>query len=477
MSATVEKEYYPFRGQSLSMNRAIENTVVLLVISLVVGFASAALAQETMPLTLHEALVRALEHNESFLIAQEERSRADAQVAQARAEALPTLRFFGDYTRNFEQSKMPLIIKDESGATLDRWWITMGAENTSNWGFTATQTLWQGGRVFAAWAAARLYSRYVDQVRRQAWLDLQQSVSVAYFDALLAEQQVDVARRSLALAIETRDVVQKKYEQGQISEYDLLRAEVQVANIRPQVLQAENGRELSLTNLRNLLGVDAGVPLLLNASSPDSAAWETESLEELITRARIARPEPQQAELEVGMREKAVSVAQADHHPSLDLSGNYMVSAYQEKLGFGHWQRTPSWSATLTLSIPIFEGWRISSGVKQAKVDLAQARLRERSVNKLISLDVENARNSFLEAQERLGSQVETVHQAERGYEIAKLRYQEGVGTQLEVTDALVAMTTAQLNKSNALRDYLVARTNLRRAVGEPVLDTLADFR
>jgi outer membrane protein TolC len=329
--------------------------------------------------------------------------------------------------------------------------------------------------VFPAWAAARLYSEYVEQVRRQAWLDLQQGVATAYFDALLAEQQVEVARRSLELAIDTRDVVQKKYEQGQISEYDLLRAEVQVANIRPQVLQAENGQKLALTNLRNLLGIEAGVPLQLSPSVADSAAWETETLEVLITRARSRRPEPLQAELEVGMREKAVAVARADHFPSLELSGNYMVSAYREQLGFNHWQRTPAWSATLTLSIPIFEGMRISSGVSQAKVDLVQARLRERSVNKQVTLDVESAQNGFWEAQERLGSQAETVLQAERGYEIANLRYQEGVGTQLEVSDAMLALTTARLNKSNAMRDYQVARTNLRRAVGEPVLDALAD--
>lgn len=457
------------------MNQSAKLMVVLLVAIMVQAMALSVAAQESMPLTLYESLVRAVEHNESFLIAEEERVRAAAQVGQARAEALPTIRFFGDYTRNFEQSKLPLTISDESGAILDRWWITMGAENSSNWGFTATQSIWQGGRVFAAWAAARLYSKYVDQVRRQAWLDLQQGVATAYFDALLAEQQVEVARRSLELAIDTRDVVQKKYEQGQISEYDLLRAEVQVANIRPQVLQAENGQKLALTNLRNLLGIEAGVPLQLSPSVADSAAWETESLEVLISRARGRRPEPLQAELEVSMREKAVSVARADHFPSLELSGNYMVSAYREKLGFNHWQRTPAWSATLTLSIPIFEGMRISSGVSQAKVDLVQARLRERSVNKRVTLDVESAQNSFLEAQERLGSQAETVLQAERGYEIANLRYQEGVGTQLEVSDAMLALTTARLNKSNAMRDYQVARTNLRRAVGEPVLDALAD--
>lgn len=421
-------------------------------------------------MSLSDALVRAIEYNESYLIAAEEQVRADAQVGQARAEALPTLRFFGGYTRNFEIPEQFVTIGEETER------FKFGYEHSANWGFSATQSIFKGGRVFAAWAAARLYAKYVEQVQRLALLDLQQSVATAFFDALLAEQRVEVARQSLALAVETRDVVQKKYEQGQISEYDLLRAEVQVANIRPQVLQAENGRELSLTNLRNLLGVEAGVPLALSSSAPDSAAWEAESLADLIKRARDSRPGPRQAELEVSMREKAVTVARSEHYPSLALSGNYMVNAYRERLGFDHWQRTPAWSATLSLSIPIFEGLRISSGVTQAKVDLSQARLRERSVNKLVALEVEKARNDFLEARERLGSQTETVLQAEKGYEISQLRYQEGVGTQLEVTDAMLALTTARLNKNLALRDYQVARVNLRRAVGQATLAELNDI-
>ncbi|MFC1475591.1 TolC family protein [Candidatus Zixiibacteriota bacterium] len=453
------------------MMNLIKYPVIILALLGVIGLGRPASAQETLILSLYDALIRAIEHNESYLIAEEEKARADARVGQARAEALPNLRFFGDYTRNFEIPEQFVTIGDQTER------FKFGYEHSANWGFSATQSIFKGGRVFAAWAAARLYAKYIDQGRRQAFLDLQQGVATAFFNAILAEQQVEVARQSLELATETRNVVQKKFDQGQISEYDLLRAEVQVANIRPRVLQAENGRKLSLTNLRNLLGIEAGVPLALNISYPDSASWETESLEDLVQRSRNSRPEPQQAELEVAMREKAVTVARAEHYPSLELSGSYSVSAYREQLGFDHWQRSPAWNARLSLSIPIFEGMRISAGVTQAKVDLTQARLRERSINKLVTLEVEKARNDFLEAQQRLGSQAETVRQAEKGYEISQLRYQEGVGTQLEVTDAMLALTTARLNKSNALRDYLVARADLRRSVGEPVLDALGSYQ
>jgi len=439
----------------------------LWVLSFFLSVDSPVLGQDSLTLTLADALFRAAEHNEAFLITEEEQVRADAQVAQARAEVLPKLNFYSNYTRNFEIPEQFV----EFGGETQRF--KFGYEHSALWGFSASQSLFKGGQLFAAWAAARLYGKYVKTMRRAATLDLQQDVATAFYDAVLAAQYVEVARQTLQLATETRNVVKQKFDEGQASEYDLLRSNVQVANLLPEVTQAENGRELSLTNLRNLLGIDAGVPLSLRFSYPDSAAWETESLEDLISRARANSPGPRQAELEVRLREKAVTVARAEHFPSLELSGDYSVNAYREQFGYDHWQRTSAWRATLSLSIPIFEGLRISSGVKQAKVDLAQARLKERSINKLVALGVEKSRNDFVEAKQRLASQSETVFQAEEGYQIAQLRYQEGVGTQLEVTDALVALTTARLNQKEALRDYLVARVNLRRAVGEPVLKNI----
>ena len=459
------------------MKTSSRRTAALLAVLILAGTlpgTSPTRAQQPLELTLPEDLSRALEHNESYLIAEQEQRRAEARVTEARADALPKFSFFGNFTRNFEiPSQFVTIDWDPTdGIPPQVSSFKFGFENSVLWGFSARQTLFDG-QVFAAYSAARLYARYVKEMRRQSRLDLQRDVSMAFYDAFLAGQRVDVARQALELTTQTRDVVQQKFDQGRTSESDLLRARVQVANLRPEVTQAENLRQLSLTNLRNLLGIEAGVPISLQLTYPDSADWENEALDGLLDRARARRPEPLQAELEVRMRQKAVSVASADHYPSLSLSADYAVNAYRERLGLNRWLRSKAWSATLSLSIPIFEGMRVSSGVTQAKVDLSQARLRESAINKMVALDVEKASHDFVEARERLASQSETVRQAEEGYQIAQLRYQEGVGTQLEVTDAMVALTTARLNQSQALRDVLVARVQLRRAVGEPVLANL----
>ncbi len=443
--------------------------IILFLLLLLVGFSISAVGQEYRTLTLHDAISHALRHNEDFLIAQKEQEKARAEVTSARAAIFPKLRFHGDYTRTFEIPVQFVTIGDN----VERF--KFGFEHSVNWGFSATQSIFKGGQVFAAYSAARLYAKYTRQVRRQAFLELQYAVAQTFYDAYLAEQSVAVAEQALTLSEETLEVVQKKYEQGAISEYDLLRAEVQVANIKPDVLQAKNNRDLAYTALRNILGIEGGEALALQLTYPDSAAWEDDQLSSLVDIADTARPELMQARLEVDMRERAVTVARAESYPSLELGGVYNVSAYRETFGFDHWQRTPTLAATLTLSFPIFEGYRIKSNISRSKADLSQAQLRKQAAYKQLTLEIEQAQNNLREATERLASQAETVEQATRGYEIAELRYREGIGTQLEVTDARLALTTARLNENRALRDVLVSRAALRRAVGQPVLNEFSE--
>ena len=121
----------------------------ILVFLVVITLGHAAMAQETLRLSLYDALVRAIEHNESYLIAEAEETRAAARVGQARAEVLPNVRFFGDYTRNFEIPEQFVTIGDQTER------FKFGFKHSTNWGFSATQSIYKGGRVFAAWAAAR----------------------------------------------------------------------------------------------------------------------------------------------------------------------------------------------------------------------------------------------------------------------------------------------------------------------------------
>jgi outer membrane protein TolC len=424
----------------------------------------APLASAQQPISLTDAIRRGLETNERYRIILAEQDRADARIKQARAGILPDVRFDGSYTRNFKISVNRILFNDEPMT------VQFGTRHAASWGVSIDQSLWEGGRVFAAWAAARNYRSMTREMSAQARIDLEAEVAGAFFDALLARRLVEVAEKSLNLAEENYAMVDKKLDQGLVSEYDHLRAQVRTANLRPPLIQAQNNRQLADSRLRALTGVEAGVELDLQDSEPDSSGWESQPLDQLVADAGKRRHDVQEAEYEVRILRNGLQSANADYWPTLKLRGafNWQVQTDRFKLRPADISR--SWQGMLLLSYPLFDGFRRSGSVGLAKVDLSQAQLRRQALLKNITLEIEQARNNFLEATQRLEAQKETVAQAERGLQVANVRYESGVGTQLEVLDAQLELTTARIYAQNARHDRLVARAQWRRAMGEPVL-------
>jgi outer membrane protein TolC len=448
----------------MSSQSALGVLVAVAVLTLPVGLYG------QVSLTLKGAIERGLENNEQYRTVLAEEKRAGQQIKEARAEILPEIRFDASYTRVFELPTSVFTVIDTAGAEQTNI-LKFGTRHNTNWGFSFEQSLWEGGRVFAALSAARHYRNLTDASSRQANLDLQAQVGRAFLGAWLARRLVTVAEQTLAVAEENFAVVDKKYQQGLVSEYDHLRAQVRTANLRPSVIEARNQRELTDSQLRKLIGIEPSVPLELIDSEPDSSAWEDRKLDELVAMAKDHRGDLSASDYEVNILKDNVRAAQADYWPTLKLSGNVNWQVQTDDFGVPYDDRTRSWQGMLTLSYPIFDGFRRAGTVGVAKVDLAKAKLRRQGLAKNVSLEVEQARNDFIEATERLQAQEETVGQAQRGLEIANLRYESGVGTQLEVLDAQLELTTARINAESARHDRLVARAQWRRAMGEPVID------
>jgi outer membrane protein TolC len=425
-------------------------------------------------LSLRNAIERGLENNEQYRSVLAEEERARQRIKEARAGIFPEINFDASQTYSPELPVTPLMFTSTSTGEVDNFILQIGTRHSTSWGFSIEQSLWQGGRVFAAWSAARNYRSLTDASSRQAAYDLQAQVAQAFFGAWLARRLVDVAEQTLSLAEENFAVVDRKYQQGLVSEYDHLRAKVRVANLRPSVIDARNQRDLADSRLRKLIGVTPEVSLELVESEPDSAAWENLDLSELVTRAQAQRQDLAASEYEVNILKDNVRAAKADYWPTLKLRGSINWQIQTDDFGIPYDERTRSWQGMLTLSYPLFDGFRRSGTVGVAKVDLSQARLRRQDLEKSVLLEVEQARNNFIEATERLDAQEETVGQAQRGLEIANVRYDSGVGTQLEVLDAQLELTTARINAQTARHDRLVARALWRRAMGEPVLTAVA---
>lgn len=411
-------------------------------------------------LPLSAAIDSATKHNEQYLTVLAQLDRAEGQILSARAGLFPKIDLHADYNRTLELPKVYFGGQE----------FIVGTKNAIAGGLTFDQTLFEGGGVFSAWAAAQQYRKMNAHLARYARLELESQVATAYFDALLLKQLVDVARQTLQLAEEHEALVAKKYADGIVSEYDNLRARVRVANARPPLIQAENDLRLAMLRLTNLTGMQQGVEFAVGDTESDSSAWENAPTSELVAIAHNSRPDLAAMTHQIAAIDKAVGVLKAERWPSLHLKGTFDYQALSDESWPARDDYFRSWQVGLSASYSLFDGFRRKGNIQVLRVDQHEAELRQMELERAVALQIDGARSGFDEATARMAAQGETVTEAERGLAIANTRYESGVGTQLEVLDAQVALATARVFAATALHDRRVARVRWRLAMGEPVL-------
>lgn len=428
---------------------------------------AAGVSAETIHLDRSKVADMAIQRNEAYQSALLEKDRVSGQYIEARAGAFPRLTFNGQYLYNIDLQTSIFTITDSAGNSSTTE-LRFGTPNNFSVGFSLYQPLYAAGKVGAAIKIANYGKKYTQAGIDAARHNVMTVADKAYLDAVAARQSELVFREAENLADSNLAVVKKLYDHGQASEYDFLRAQVQAANTRPNRIAAENNTRLALDQLRNVLAIAPETEITLDTviTQVDVPALE---LETLITEALQNRPELRQGEEMVNIRDKMVSLAYSGYKPSLGINSQVQWYSYtdefnQVSLAEKSWFR--SWNVSLNLSWPIFSGFETKGQIRQAKVDYEQSRLSESQLNRQVRLEVRDALGRVREAKERVDALGETVDQAQRGLEIAQVRFENGVGIQLELLDAQVALTTARVNRIAALHDLAVAVSNLRKAVG-----------
>jgi len=469
----------------------------------VLALAPALLAAQTgtapaapVRLTLQEAVRRALE-GEEVRLARANVALAGGQIVAARSDALPQVRTQLSYQRTFAspfQSGMsgPPIgpFAPDTSASLDarvrylenQYDSTLlrgigslfgstpfGRENTWTGGVTISQLLFQGGKVGAGLAGAQAYrdaaTAQLDETRQ----DVVFRTRKAYLDALYTERVVAIAEEGRRLAEEQLHRVELNQRVGSAADYDLLRARVEVSNQDPAVVSARNARDLAYTALRWLVNVPSGAALVLDPGALAMADSLIEVDTTALLQATAARRAVDAAEANVDLRRHAVRFYRGDYWPA--LRANLYLGAQAYPSGFtpiGQMWRH-DWYASFTISWPLFEGLRTRGQIQQAQAQLDQARAQLAQTQEQVELEVEQARAELFRARALLDARRVTVTQAGQAYHLAGVRYANGISTQLEVSDARLAMQQAELNEAAATRDYLVAIAAMERALGHPV--------
>jgi outer membrane protein TolC len=421
---------------------------------------------QPLVITLDKAISMALEQNRDVLIADQERHKADAQVGEARSGAFPQFFVNGSYSRYFLKQVLFLPPNSLINPTNKEQALEIGSDNAYIGTAQISQVLFSK-KLGAAMNIAETYHEYSEQAYRGTREDVSLQVKKAFYNVLLMQKLVEANRQGLDVVRANYDNVQSQFRHGTAAEFDLLRAEVQLANTEPLLTSAENSLLLAANALKSLLSI----PLETNMRIEGSFTFEeidSTIFHEARANAMTANPLLVQLSLQESMLDENISIEKANYWPSLGLVGNYQYLTQTNTFKFSDYFWAKMMSVGISIQWSIFDGFRTGARVEQASVDKMKIHYARLKAEEGMKIQIQAAELRMAEAKKRIAGQEKNIQQAEKAVQIAQTRYKNGVGTQLEVLDTQVAMTRAQTNYAQAIYDYLVARAEWQYAVGTP---------
>lgn len=433
-------------------------------------------AADSVALSLPEAVGRALRVGDEARAAAAQVDVTDAQVTIARAAGLPQLRFNGNQSHVYESARAAAV-----GQIFNQ-------PNTYTANATLTQSLFQGGRIMAGARAAsriRSASRF-DQTETLAQMSL--DVQRAYLQALFAGTLAAIQDTAYALAGERLTQVQQFEKAGRASRYDVLRANVERANLQPAVIQARSEVELALVELRRLINAPANQPIKLTTRL-DAAEVQRWVADLKADNGSPRRAAVKSAELVADARHAGVTVARADLLPTINVTGVLGGQAFPQN-GFptrvgridtvdcpagsaegrvctqqnGGWFRDKS--LAISVALPIFDGFRAKGSIDLASAQARLADLQLAQTRERVASEAAAARAELERAEALYSALGQTAGEASEAFKLATLRYSRGLATQLEVADAQLALTVARTNAARAVYDLYIAAAGYARALG-----------
>jgi outer membrane protein len=438
----------------------------LMVAGLIAATSSIRAANSPAPLpttlTLPDCLDLALKQNPAILKAREEIRRTKGVIIEVRAPAIPQITASGDYRS-----------RDES--TIDTFPGSSAIFNNQEQPWTAqiefSQLVYAGGRVGAALRAAKLADQIASLGFQKVVADTILNVRTVFYQILLNRAQVDVREQSVTLLEQQLHDAQSRFEVGAVPRFNVLRAEVELANAKPPLIRAQNDLRLSKEGLVKLLAIDSNnqtnnfTPIKFEGRLVyEHRVWE---LSTALQQALIHRPELLQAEKQIGVAQANVKVAGAGYKPEITALANYgwRNNTFSDQLN----DTLEGWTLGATMTWPLFDGMLTHGRVSQARALLQEANFDYADTRRQVELEVRQAYSDYLQTLELIEAQKKTVEQAEESLRLAEARFRAGTGTQLDVLSAQTALTDARSNEVQALYDYNVAIATLERVTGMTV--------
>ena len=427
-------------------------------------FSSLLLAQteEKTILSFDEAINLAIEKNADLKIAELELSKSEEKLREARSGLFPKIDINGQYSRNIFKPVIFLPSGSPLGETLE-----IGSDNALTAAAQLSMPLFSWslykGIGLASDALAITQENY-RSIKNKVVGD----VKKAFLAVILTRETKDVMQQSLKNAEDNFENVKKLTAAGTLSDYDLLRAEVQVENLKPTVLQMENNYTLSLEALKVTIGLDANQNIDIVGDMEFTEPYQIPSKQDIVDELIKNNPQIAILDNQVKLNDQNISLEESGYFPTLAAFAAFQYQTQaNDVIKVLDYRFVKTFYVGLQLQIPIFNGFKTQARVSQAEIGLNQSVEQKRSFTEAVKTQALSILYRIEQAVKRIEGQNKTVSQATEGYEIAKRRFDNNVAIQLEVNDAELALRQAKLNRLQAIYDLKVAEADLDNVLGK----------
>lgn len=418
---------------------------------------------DTLVISLSEALDIALSESPTIKVAEKDVQRVRYAKKETVGGLFPTVSLSGAYQRAIKKQKM---IIDMEGFPSDG--MEVGQDNTFTAGVSATLPLIAP----QLWSTVNLSEQQLElalESARASKIDLINQVSKAYYGVLMAQDSYDVIKRSYDNSLENARIVKSKYDQGTVSEFEWIRADVQARNTYTNVVSAESGVNLSILQLKMLMGIDMFTGIKVTGNLSDFEATMYGDVMMIDTTTLQSNTDLIQFDIQTKQLEQSLKINRRSALPTLGLSFdyNYMSMVNDNNTFTSKHKWFPYSNLSLALSVPVFQGGVKHHKNKQIEVQIDQMEWNRINLERGLQLQVINYMDNIKKSLQKIESDKESMRQADKALTISQRMYDVGMGTFLDVTNAELAYIQAGLAYNQSIYDYLSNKADLEKLLGE----------
>ena len=418
-------------------------------------------AQENLPvlnLTLEKAIELALSDNPTMKVAEQEITLKEVSKREAWQNLLPSISIDGTISYDIKVAE----IKTSMGS------FKMGMDDSNTWngGINVSLPLYAPS-IYRSIKMGKKDIELAVEKSRGSRIDLINQVKKAYYQLMLAQDSYDVLMESYKLTERNYNVVKAKYEQGSVSEYDKISAEVQHRSVWPNVVSSKNAVALAKLQLKVLMGVTADVDLAINDKLSN---YESQMQVDATSASQISldgNSALKQIDLNGELLNQQRKMLYTNFHPTLALTGSYQyLSRSNTNWEFYNFNWSNSSSLALSLSIPLFKASNFTK-LKSNKIQQQQLAETRLNTERQLRMQAQSQLDNMVASAEQLETNKKSVELAKKELNISEKRYEVGKGTILELNSSQVSLTNVQLTYHNSIYDYLVAKSEFETIIGK----------